>query len=73
MMHMVSGEVMNYHEERVEQLTRQYRDSKWLDAQINDRMHALMRGIRSWFDQDVETVPAANGRLEARAVRVESN
>ena len=72
MMHVVSGDVMRYHEERVEELARQYQDSKWLDAQLSDRMHAAMRSIRSWFDRDVETVSAPSGRLETKPVRVEN-
>jgi hypothetical protein len=72
-MYIMSGELMQYHNERVEELTRQYQDSRWQAATFKGQIGALAGRIRSWFDGDVETSSGAGSRLDTNVVQVEGS
>jgi fructose-1,6-bisphosphatase/sedoheptulose 1,7-bisphosphatase-like protein len=71
-MYIDSGDLTRYHEERVNELTRVYQDSKRQDALVVNQIRAMSDRIRSWFDGEVDTVSGAGSRLETQTVRVEN-
>jgi hypothetical protein len=72
-MYMISGEMMQYHEQRAEELTRSYQDSKWQEAQFRSQISAFASRVRSWFDSGVETSSGAGSRLDTSVIQVEGS
>ena len=72
-MFVMDNGLMLYHEQRVEEMTRQYQDSRWQQEQFVNQVRALFSRVGTWFGRGVESVPnAGDGRLESQPVRVHS-
>ena len=69
-MYIVSGELNQYHEQRVEELTRQYQTALWQQGRFSNQVRSLGNRISSWFDRGVESVSGIDSRLEPQPVRV---
>lgn len=72
-MDMMSGELMKYHNQRVEELSRQYQDSLWQQDKIQARFRAVTSKVRSWFDGDADKASNRSGQLQPQTVRVDNN
>ncbi len=63
-MYILSGDLMQYHEQRVKELSSQYQSSLWQQDRIKNSLSTLNSQIRSWFDSGVETVSGTDSRME---------
>ena len=62
-MYIMSGDLMQYHEQRVKELTNQYQDSLWQMSRFKQGVKSVNSHIRSWFDSGVETVSGVDSRM----------
>ena len=69
-MYIVSGEFSQYHEQQVEELSRQYQTSLWQQDQFSKQVRSLRNRISSWFDREVDSISGIDSRLEPQPVRV---
>lgn len=72
-MYIISGDLIQYHEQKVQDLAHQYQDSLWQQAKLSEQLGSLTSRISSWFDGGVESVSSVDSRMEPQTVQVKSN
>lgn len=61
--------LLQYHEQRVEEMTRQYQNARWQQEQFVNQVRSLFSRIGTWFGRDAESGSSAGkGRLESQPV-----
>ncbi len=71
-MNMMHGDLVRYHDERVQELAGQYQNAKWQEKRLLVRVKAFTQRAGSWFGMGAESVAGTNGRLEPQPVRIEN-
>lgn len=72
MMYPIEYDLMRHHEERVEELSRQYQSGKQVDQWIVAQAKALGSRVGGWFGGSSDKMQGGGRRLEPQPVRVES-